>query len=247
MEKLGTRIKVWSLVVFAVVILNSILGIHALKALHKSDLAFAESGETDLKIQKLREAISLYDESVLRAEVTGRQNDLKLKHDSEQLVSKLVSEDLKLALDANLEFELSELSSKINHLFKAPGITNHLLYQHKYEDLVNNADQVSAYSRELTQSMQKRNEDFYRRTVVLNLTFLLGSFFTIVFASLYLSRSVIRPVLQIIGVIQKVRVGDLSARVENLGDDEIREMGKNLNCAIQELEIKQQNLDGRCA
>ena len=69
MEGLSTRLNFWSFLVTATVILNSFLGVYALKELKSTDHVLAQVNEVDSRVRKLRESFFQYHNYALIAEI----------------------------------------------------------------------------------------------------------------------------------------------------------------------------------
>jgi signal transduction histidine kinase len=70
----------------------------------------------------------------------------------------------------------------------------------------------------------------------------LACFFVVSLISPWLSRQVSRRVNRLVEVTRRLGQGDLSKEVENLGDDEIGELGRAFNQASQQLALSQQKI-----
>ena len=251
MEKLSTRLNLWSFLVTGTVILNSALGIHALRELRSTDQFLAQVNEVDLRVRRLRESFFQYHNYALIAEITRHASDVKARDESKNLLLKSLKDGLGAQIDSQLSDDFAIEKEDLAPMLKAQPLPGRLpsqseslfmdkIYRKNFSTAFDQMEQISNRSTQVVHLEEAKNEAFYHRCILLNLTFLACSLALLTLVNLLFRRKVIDPIINVIEVAKKIKNGDLSARVHILGNDEFSEMGKNLNDAIHELQLKRE-------
>lgn len=241
--RLGTRSKIWTVVVLFLVLANSLLGIVTLRELRKMSLITMQDHEVSTVARHIKADLARYLASGLAAQITRNSSDVRQRQRAHTDLINQLTINFGPSVNRKFSQDLGEVKSKINRLLMLGQSGQEAFvsaeFRKAYAEAGNSADRLIERSSQIVAAEREHDTLLYKKYFVLELLFSLLTVILVAARLIAVYRDIVLPVQSLHTLVQRYKNGELSARWNSTVSNEIGLIGQTINRVADDAQQRQ--------